>query len=282
MVDIEHLEQIAQASADTAGGVFDLSAKSVLELIAEVRSLRALISTPKTEDFIEAIKIEAAHQIKRSGVEHDGGKTDADWFWLVGYLAGKAIHKPEKKLHHIITTAAACLNWHRNATGESTAMRPGIAPPDGVTASQPANMNMEFEAARDMEAECTLGAGSGFGKYTREMSERRGVRMISDKQIDRICFQIGNTHDTSQLWGHMRDDPDAFRAAVRFAMAEEEEAPGLTENAYHDAPRAEVDRVARLLIAEWERIEKKPVNVSYVANFADMARVVIADKASNP
>jgi hypothetical protein len=38
--------------------------------------------------------------------------------------------------------------------------------------------------------------------------------------IDRICFQFGQTHDTSELWGHMRSDPDAFRRAVRYAMDE--------------------------------------------------------------
>lgn len=42
--------------------------------------------------------------------------------------------------------------------------------------------------------------------------------------------------------------------------------------------RDEVNRVANLLIAEWERIERKKVNVSYVSNFADMARVVISDR----
>jgi hypothetical protein len=42
--------------------------------------------------------------------------------------------------------------------------------------------------------------------------------------------------------------------------------------------RAEVDRVARLLMAEWERVEEKPVGLSYVATFADLARVVIADR----
>lgn len=42
--------------------------------------------------------------------------------------------------------------------------------------------------------------------------------------------------------------------------------------------RDEVDRVARLLIAEWERVEGSPVNVSYIATFSDMARVVIADR----
>ncbi len=43
-------------------------------------------------------------------------------------------------------------------------------------------------------------------------------------------------------------------------------------------PRDEVDRVARLLIAEWERVERRAVNLSYVATFADMARVVIEDR----
>lgn len=44
------------------------------------------------------------------------------------------------------------------------------------------------------------------------------------------------------------------------------------------AERVEVDRVARLLMAEWERVEGRPVNTSYVATFVDMARVVIADR----
>lgn len=39
------------------------------------------------------------------------------------------------------------------------------------------NKRQELEAARNMEADCTLGAGAGFGKYTREVSElRRGAR----------------------------------------------------------------------------------------------------------
>lgn len=166
----------------------------VFRLAQEVALLHAQLNTPHTTDFLEAVRIEAAHQRERWGSEHDAGKTDADWFWLVGYLAGKALgasksealpryrHKkrgttyevlsiaedenrrgtnvviyrgeddgkiwtrpseqffdgrfeelppkpPEKKLHHIITTAAACLNWHAHATGADTRMRPGIEPP---------------------------------------------------------------------------------------------------------------------------------------------------------
>lgn len=96
----------------------------------EIIRLDELINNPHTADFVEAVKSEAAYQRERWGSDHDAGKTDADWFWLIGYLAGKAIHKPEKQLHHIITTAAACLNWHMQRT-VGTNMRPGIDPPSG-------------------------------------------------------------------------------------------------------------------------------------------------------
>jgi hypothetical protein len=29
---------------------------------------------------------------------HDAGKTDADWYWLIGYLAGKALHNPPEQV----------------------------------------------------------------------------------------------------------------------------------------------------------------------------------------
>lgn len=87
------------------------------------------INTPHTAEFLEAVHLEAIHQRERWGSEYDTGKTDADWFWLVGYLAGKALHKPEKQVHHIITTAAALLNWHAAKTGTDTRMRPGIETP---------------------------------------------------------------------------------------------------------------------------------------------------------
>lgn len=100
----------------------------------EVSRLQSLINTPHTAEFLMAVQLEAVHQRERWGSEHDAGKTDADWFWLIGYLAGKAVSKPEKQLHHIITTAAACLNWHAARTGADTSMRPGIEPPAGEAA----------------------------------------------------------------------------------------------------------------------------------------------------
>lgn len=79
------------------------------------------LNIPEVIDFIEAIKIEAAHQ-QEKWKKTDPEKTDADWFWLIGWLGGKAVmdpHEPaddrmpiERKLHRIITVAAAAYNWH--------------------------------------------------------------------------------------------------------------------------------------------------------------------------
>jgi hypothetical protein len=101
------------------------------EMRAEVERLRKLINSPHTEDWVEASKLEAAYQIERWSAEHDAGKQPEDWFWLLGFLGGKAVAafrsgNTEKGLHHIVSSSAALLNWHRNVTGENTAMRPGI------------------------------------------------------------------------------------------------------------------------------------------------------------
>lgn len=82
----------------------------------EINRLRELLNNPLTNEFFEAVKIEVAHQ-KERWVNTDSVKTDADWFWLIGYLAGKAMWNPgddsskEKRLHRIITVAAAAYNW---------------------------------------------------------------------------------------------------------------------------------------------------------------------------
>jgi hypothetical protein len=103
--------------------------------LKEVQRLTALINTPEIIDFVKAVQIEAVHQRERWGTKQDEGKTAADWFWLLGYLAGKALHSDKvgdhkKLLHHIITTAAACANWHAQVLGKCD-MRPGIATPPG-------------------------------------------------------------------------------------------------------------------------------------------------------
>lgn len=104
-------------------------------LKARVLELEGRINTPHTDDWFEAVKLEAAHQVERWGTKHDEGKTPADWFWLLGYLGGKALASAiagdvEKAKHHTISSGAVLLNWFRRIAGDSSEMRPGIADPE--------------------------------------------------------------------------------------------------------------------------------------------------------
>lgn len=98
------------------------------ELREEIR--REVINSPETADFIAGVPLEAAHQRERWGVDHDAGKEPQDWFWLIGYLAGKALRAAsdgdvDKARHHTISTAAALANWHAALSGLDNRMRPG-------------------------------------------------------------------------------------------------------------------------------------------------------------
>lgn len=111
----------------------DMEPTEVETLKLEVERLNCLLNTPETDDFYRGIELEAAHQRLRWPSEHDAGKSPADWFWLVGYLAGKCLQSAvlvdtNKALHHTISTAAALANWHRAIKGVGN-MRPGIATP---------------------------------------------------------------------------------------------------------------------------------------------------------
>jgi hypothetical protein len=93
----------------------------------------ANLFSPETEDWFEGVRVEAPHQVLRYGSAHDAGKNAFDWFWLIGYLAQKAAFSAllqdwDKAKHHTISTAAALLNWHRQLSGVSDGMRPGIDP----------------------------------------------------------------------------------------------------------------------------------------------------------
>lgn len=99
----------------------------------ELTIAQKALNTPEIEDFSKAVVLEAQHQRNRWGAEHDTGKEPQDWYWLLGYLGGKALRAAiagdnEKALHHTISTAAACANWHAAISGTSTSMRPGIDP----------------------------------------------------------------------------------------------------------------------------------------------------------
>lgn len=132
--DASHLlRDLARRVGELAGQHKELVGQ-VADRNARVLYLEGLLNTPRTDEFFEAVRIEAAHQVGRWGVEHDAGKRSEDWVTLLIYLLGKAARAhfdgDQPKLeHHVITTAAVALNWWRHLTGVSTAMRPGIAPP---------------------------------------------------------------------------------------------------------------------------------------------------------
>lgn len=88
-----------------------------IEACKRIDELEALINRPHTDDFLEGIKLEAAHQKERYTPEHDGLKSAEEWVFLFGWLAGKATQARkdgdhEKAKHHAITAAAALYNWH--------------------------------------------------------------------------------------------------------------------------------------------------------------------------
>lgn len=82
----------------------------------ELDRLRDAINTPELEEFARGVVAWGSHQ--RARWRHDDAKKEPqDWFWLLGYLAGKALHAHvsgdgKKALHHTISSAAALANWH--------------------------------------------------------------------------------------------------------------------------------------------------------------------------
>lgn len=89
--------------------------KLARKLFLERNSLLTELNHPITNDFLQGAIIEAAHQRKRWN-QDDKNKTNQDWFWTLGYLAGKVLWNPgladiEKQKHRIIAIAATACNW---------------------------------------------------------------------------------------------------------------------------------------------------------------------------
>ncbi|AMN41091.1 hypothetical protein [Rhodoplanes sp. Z2-YC6860] len=108
-----------------------VSEGEVADMRAEIEHLSGLIARPYVGAWLDEILVEAAHQRDRWGAEHDTGKAPEDWFWLVGYLAGKALaaHKAgdlNKAHHHTVSTAAVLAHWAAQISGDENVMRPGI------------------------------------------------------------------------------------------------------------------------------------------------------------
>ena len=83
----------------------------------EIERLTNLVNTPMYQPFDRAVKLEAAHQVNRWGTVHDRKKEPQEWFWLVGYLAGKALRAHlsgdrVKATHHTVSSAAVLFHWH--------------------------------------------------------------------------------------------------------------------------------------------------------------------------
>jgi hypothetical protein len=98
----------------------------------EVEAMEAfdLLNNPIILEFLDGTRAEVAHQIQRWGTVGDRAKAPADWFWLVGYLAGKALAAHvkgdlNKAMHHTISSAAALANWHSHIRIGESAMTPG-------------------------------------------------------------------------------------------------------------------------------------------------------------
>jgi hypothetical protein len=98
---------------------------ALLAAKAERDRLDALINNPQTAEFLAAVRSEAAHQRDRFGEAHDRGKSAENWFWLVGYLAGKCLRcvitgDKDKALHHTVSSAAALANWYEAIKRDKT------------------------------------------------------------------------------------------------------------------------------------------------------------------
>ncbi len=84
---------------------------SLLDAYGEAEWKRR-INTPLATEFLTAVANEAAHQRARWGLDADNAKTPGDWFWLIGFLVGKALHDIRgKRQHHLVAAGAALLNW---------------------------------------------------------------------------------------------------------------------------------------------------------------------------
>lgn len=133
--DVVHVDgkpafEISVKAVSSEPAVVAIEAGLIEQKDAEIARLNAIINTPQSGDFLRAVSIEAEHRQQRWGSSHDAGKAPSDWFWLIGYLAGKALNAHingdfAKAEHHVITTAAALMNWHAAMFG-NTNMRPGI------------------------------------------------------------------------------------------------------------------------------------------------------------
>lgn len=100
------------------------------QIVEAVEAYKKSLDVPELDDFAKGCVIEAQHQRQRWGDEHDTTKEPEEWFWLVGYLAGKGLNAQragdmEKFKHHLITGAAVLANWHARTLAALSATKLG-------------------------------------------------------------------------------------------------------------------------------------------------------------
>ncbi len=95
-------------------------------------------------------------------------------------------------------------------------------------------------------------------------------RLIEHNRDDHGCAYIADGGGEFYLEGH--EPLSAAELRLIEPLCEGEDAA---------SEEPEVARVARVLMAAWEQAEGKPVSVSYVATFADLARAAIADASEH-
>lgn len=121
------------AQVGVAEAVYSRMVESELRETKAVASrLQGLINHPEVDAFLRGTHIEAVHQVERWGASSDRAKRASDWFWLLGYLAGKALRAAEagnveKAKHHCISSAAVLYNWHCAISGTDVRMCPGLS-----------------------------------------------------------------------------------------------------------------------------------------------------------
>lgn len=124
-------QQIIADLEPVIGALSGDAAQTVGAAYAELKRLLGLINSPHTEEFLGAVRIEAAHQVLRWGDDHDRSKSAENWLFLVGYLGSKACRAQiegdrEKALHHTISSAAALMHWHSFIKNDDTCIGLGM------------------------------------------------------------------------------------------------------------------------------------------------------------
>jgi hypothetical protein len=95
-----------------------------------------MADAPVTDNIFQDVIEEAQYQIEYWGTTQDASKSDTDWFWTLGHIAGKIIHDDgqslEKQRHRIRAAMALLVNWERYIC-----FRNGVDVPDLLNMDMP-------------------------------------------------------------------------------------------------------------------------------------------------